>query len=752
MSTRCRLVQPLMALALCLVLATGLAQPLDEGQLSAAEIREETDFLRKIGSVLAAAHAYRTQESERLAALLAVEERTLSADDVHPDMLRAALLARDSMRSRGAVLAGQIVHRQAVLAEVQQRISTLGRGLEDAAEDDSEAQSRRADRDLLVEQAQVLHTLIDGLRQLLTASRRVETLSTQRLRLLQGRMGLDAVTQTTGSARDPRVAPLERVIAGLADESASLATQAGAIGGKDPDALARRDRLDMRLHDTGTRTFLRENDLDLIGLSSQLDGLVALREDSATPAHLLVDAGTVLKLLGDELQSLRIELADERRVLAVRRALLRGRGLTDGPAWAMTAELEGQIDAQGQMVAALIERIAPEPARFAEQLAVIDAAVLTERLPLPGARGDWQRIGAGIAVLPALVVRRQSALVLDLRERIADFSADDWVPLAGGGMVLIVGILGLVWWLGRPGRALGRRLAEPVAALVPVLPWTIPPLLWAWLGATLDLPTNEWLPGLLLLGVGPTCAFLLALVRTELFAPGLPAESAAVRGAFYRRLRWGLVLAAVVSTVYALTHSLPISPLVADLLDRLAMVGLLLLAVPAFGLKTLILGQLQPSGASGALTTDPSGEQDSKQMRPNPGAPRRHGARLLAWLSQAAALVLAAAGVLGFLGYLNLAWAIVIDLGWLALVAALLHLARAVLDDLYDAAAHCLACMVADVGTARGDLWQRQFLDPAHGFAVLLAWLVALWGLVRLWSAPGGASGAGGRHRDPERP
>ncbi|HYN77384.1 MAG TPA: hypothetical protein VES73_06285, partial [Lamprocystis sp. (in: g-proteobacteria)] len=84
-----------------------------------------------------------------------------------------------------------------------------------------------------------------------------------------------------------------------------------------------------------------------------------------------------------------------------------------------------------------------------------------------------------------------------------------------------------------------------------------------------------------------------------------------------------------------------------------------------------------------------------------PVAHDRPGPRLLAWLSQVAALALVAAGLLGLLGFLNLAWAIAINLGWLALVAALLYLTGGALDDLFNVAARRLPAMAAAWGLRR---------------------------------------------------
>jgi len=738
------LVHPLTVMALCLMLtpvaAVGQPLPVANTLTPLREIQDATDRLLLGRTEIAEATRHRIRESERLAAQIAEEERRLRSADIQPGMLQAARQERDAVRSRIRTLEGQIAHRQAALARLQQRVAALERTLTDTPVRDLDDLSQHTTLRLLSDQIAALRALLDSFAELVTADQRFEILSEQRLRLLQRRIRLDAIDYATAPEHDPRVPLLESAVSQFLGETAHLAAALITIDENDPATRPQRDLLETRLHDAASRAYLRQNDLDLLGLRGQLAGLIALRGDRSAPLPLLAAAADELTAARDELRTLIGELVGERQVIEARRTLLRERGVTAGPTWDLTQDLEDLIDLQQQDIKAELQRVESERIHFAQQMAAVYTDSLTERLPLPGATGEWQRIAAGFAALPTLAMHEHRTLATNLQGRIDLLTPGEWLNLLGGTLAVIALTLGLRHWLRRHHLESGRRLAIPAQALVPALPWAIPALIWAWVAFSLDLPANAWRPRLLVLGVWPASAFLLRLARLELFVPEQSASQLAERTVFFRRLRWALGLTVVISVLYSLTHALPVSPLAADLLDRLALFGLLLLAVPAFGLRGLILQLAQVAGETADPSPDAapnrSGGQSSAPpppARPEAATPHRHGVRLLAWLSRAAAVALAAAGLLGLLGYLNLAWAIAAYLGWLALIAALLYLALGALDDLHTTALRRFERWSDKKMDTRGDLWRREFLGPTHALAVLLAWLAAGWGLVRLW-------------------
>ncbi|WP_295460962.1 mechanosensitive ion channel domain-containing protein, partial [uncultured Thiodictyon sp.] len=458
---------------------------------------------------------------------------------------------------------------------------------------------------------------------------------------------------------------------------------------------------------------LAQNDLELLGIRRRLDGLMALREDPSMPVAVLRAAADRLGQLTAQLREYPSELAGERRMLTPPPPRANDTAAAADPL-APPADLAAAITRQGHEVEDLIQRTAAERARFYAAAAQVYAASLTDREPFPVTAGEWQRIGHGAAGLPRLLMRELAVVWQDLASATSARRPAQWPGVIAGAALLAVATVAAPLLLRRrlvdPDP--GRRVAAPAGALAAALPRAAPAALWAWVGWRLGLPLYELIPVLLLLGIWPTSVFVLTLARAALFGPDPARVPSAARLAFYRRLRWGLVLSALVAALYLLTRSLPVSPLLGDVLDRLAMVGVLLLAVPAFGLRGLIRHLAE--------------HRQTAVTPPADTGPIRRRAWLLGEVSRLIALAMVVAGVLGLLGYANLAWAITSRLGWLALQATLLYLVVGSLGDLRDHAA-------ARIEGELGDFWRRHFLFPAYELAILLAWLIAGWGLLQLW-------------------
>ena len=596
MSSWRTLVKPLTAPVLGLYLAAGPALAQVSGPTGnltpLTEIQDETTRLQQINAEIGLASAHRGGESERLAAQLAAEELTLRSAQIQPDDLRSARLELDAAGSRVSTLEGQIAHRQTGLMRLQQRVATDARSLAAVPPQDLDELAARTALRLLKEQAAAQQAVVDGLQQLLAANRRSKTLSEQRLRLLQGRIRLDTIDRAAASAADPRVPLLESVVTQLLRETASLASQEGGAprwtrlrGTGWTCAYTTPPPAPTSARTTWICWACRRASTDWRPCAETVrrrDACSRRPWPNSNPLTM-----TCRRWNGNWSANARFSMSQD--------ALRQERGLAPGPGSAFAADLDELIGFQEQDIKVLRARIAANRIDFARQIAAAYTQSLTERSPLPGAPGERQRIIAGLATLPSLAAQEHRTLWRDLQDRTAALTSGGRAALAGGTLLLVAGILGLRWWLRRQPLNTGRRLNILALALIPVLPWAIPAVLWSWLAESLGLPPSQSLPRLLLLGVWPAIYFLLRLTRAELLTPGLPTEQMALRQEFCRRLRWGLVLAAVVCTVYVLTHALPVSPLVTDLLDRLAMFGLLLLAVPAFGLKRLIL---QPGSVS----------------------------------------------------------------------------------------------------------------------------------------------------------
>ena len=723
-------------LLLVLIGAAGLAAAAGAWIPALTDISDENARLLQVSRDLEAAVARRTQDAQRLEARLAVEERELRARDIHPDMLRAARLELETTRQRVETLDGQMVHQRGALARLEQGIVALAEAPDPSPDTDLVQLRRAAALRLLREQADTIRSLGDNLARLGTAVRRLRVLDEQRLRLLQARVRLDSIDALASPlgggvvlGADPEVKAREREVTDLLRAAGHLADEAGAVVGEDPGAVARRETLEARLQDLSVRGNLAQNALELLGLRQRLDGLSALREDPSMPVSLLTAAADELQQVKAQLRDDLLGLQHQQALLATRRNLTADKG---GAGISVTpdATLDADIARQVQEVTDLLRRAGEERGRFTAMAAQVYVRSLTERHPFPLSAAEWRRIAAGVGLLPHRLARSVEVILRDIHTRATAPGPSQWPALGGVALLLAVGALALRRALRRHliAPAPTRRVAAPARALAAALPLAIPAAAWAWVGLRLDLPHDEFMPVLLLLAIGPVAVFVLTLARSALFGADPARARAPARLAFYRRLHWGLLTAALVAALYLMTRSVPVFPLLGDVLDRLAMLGLLLLAVPAFGLRALILNRAPARDGVTAAAADPDERPVPQPVDapPRPPRPVRRGRRLLAALTRLIALALVVAGVLGLLGYANLAWAITSRLGWLALVATLLYFAVGALGDLRDRVA-------GQLDGDGGAFWRRDVLRPGHRLAVLLTWLIAGWGLARLW-------------------
>ncbi|MCF7984924.1 MAG: mechanosensitive ion channel, partial [Thiohalocapsa sp.] len=211
---------------------------------------------------------------------------------------------------------------------------------------------------------------------------------------------------------------------------------------------------------------------------------------------------------------------------------------------------------------------------------------------------------------------------------------------------------------------------------------------------------------------------------------------------FYRRLRLGLLLATAVAALYILARTLPVAPILADLIDRLAMLGVLALAISAFALRSLF-------------------RRFALHDR------HRRWAAVMAPMSRLLPAFLLGVGLLGLAGFINLAWALLTYLAWAVVVGLLLLFVIGLLSDVRDhfvqqlttpeppqdaaavplqSAAHAddetLPDEQADAADAEppprpangmADFWRTHFVEPGYRLGVLLSLFAAGWLLLYLW-------------------
>lgn len=659
------------------------------------QVQQQTAELQGLLGELQFARATLETEIVQLAAQLAREEASPLDRRIDAEALRAARLDLDSVRARISVMAGQIDQfqlrlrrEQLLLAEIVSHLANTGAGSPETRRAQAAIEPLRA-------HARTTAAMLDTYRHRLILAQRLERLLEQRLALLQSRLRLDTMDELAAFVRDPRVPAIQASITEFLREASRLRSAMAAVAGDTPADQAQRSQLGFEADDAVSHAFLAQNALERILAEHWLDTLATVRDDDLMPLAVLNDGADKLAEIGANLDKIAAALDGQRRALDSQRALFARQDPGDRTRLDLIAALDGQVSEQQRELESLRARLTAERQSYARIIGKRSAASLLEHRPLPATAAEWARVGANARGLPELAwesLRERWAMLV---ENARDAPPGQWIWIALGSLVVILGTLG--------GRRLLVRAAvdrpRPMrAALGRALPGLIPAGLVGLVGSVFGVPTDPLVAILLLLLLRPAQVFAMDLARRALAHRG---EDAEVQR-FLRLLRLGLLPALLVAAVYLLTCALPVAPILGELLDRLAMLGLLTLALPAFAARRLLM---------------------------HPGERSRRRAAFLGRLSQVLPIFLILTGSLGLAGFANLAWAMLTDFGWALAVATGLSLALGLLSDLE----RVLDARLRARGGELESLWRTHFLEPGYRAGQLAIAISAGWTLFRLW-------------------
>ncbi|MGC1952152.1 MAG: mechanosensitive ion channel domain-containing protein [Gammaproteobacteria bacterium] len=466
------------------------------------------------------------------------------------------------------------------------------------------------------------------------------------------------------------------------------------------------------------RARLVHHDIRLAGIEMDLERLDLLARRSEADPPLLQDAlreidGLIAELRAtDQLFIQALPLGERQRKLIAPG----GKGAAEArralAALLQDATRRQQQVAEQQVLAARLK--ARLEARYESTL----RHDLLARSELPGTREGWSELLGSFAATPKAILYQVQLSVVAAAWALVEAPPWRWV-----GLVLALGLL--LWLMRWVKHASQRGIRAASAGKVRTFVGTVSVAVLRmiqrnvlWLGLTLALLCVVWIsqvpqPGrgiiatLVLVGVIIKAVFTFvsqvlaaADVRTEHIPPRL-----------FTRLRWSVLAGGILGAGVLLIHLSGLPEATADAMDRAFMLYLLLVFPTLLGLREFVLGLLV----------------------------QRYAERLWFQTFRVVSLLLmfslVGIGLIGVVGYLNLAWMVGWYLGIFLLGLVAWQAARGLLGD-----GVILLKNLAVKHTNYGLLWTQDIIAPVHRILEAALFIGALLILSKVYGIQGGTA------------
>ncbi len=466
------------------------------------------------------------------------------------------------------------------------------------------------------------------------------------------------------------------------------------------------------------RARLVHHDIRLAGIELDLERLDLLARRSDPKPQLLQGARRELESLLAELQATE-QLFIQAKPLAERQKKLIGR---DGKE---AAEASRAIESLLKAATRRQQRVGEQLALATRLQARLEAryeATLRQNLlacsALPGTPEEWRELLGNLANTPKAILYQVQLSVVAAARALVEAPPWRWA-----GLVLV---LGLLVWLMRWGRQASQRSIRAVSArTVRTFVGTVSLALLRmiqrnllWLGLTLALLSVVWIievpqPGkgiiatLVLVGVIIKAVFTFvgqvlaaADVRTERIPPRL-----------FTGLRWSVLIGGTLGAVVLLIHLSGLPEATSEVMDRAFMLYLLLVFPLLLQLREFALELLVPRYAE------------------------RLWFQTLRFVSLFLLLSFVGTGLIGVVGYLNLAWMVAWYLGIFLLVFVCWQAARGLLSD-----GIIVLKNFAVTHSSYGLLWTQDVIAPMHRILEVALFIGALLVLSEVYGIQGGTA------------
>lgn len=638
------------------------------------------------------------------------DERKLQANEIDTRVLEQARLELASRKSRSNSVKTRILARQEALSSTQEELKTKREELQQLESQDGEASTIATLKAEIAEQAglsQELDSLLEKLQELQGVLRERIALADQRLGLLQSRFQLPDLSKPRLPASAQR-RTAQRKITQLLGEAAAYRRKTAGLDESQPRDLAKMRLLELQAMHAEESADLLQDELKLTRINDALTTLLEFSRAEATPLRVLDNGRDMLRDIKDELGSMRAlfnrkqnELQGQQRIIKQQGAIASGEDSTLDQRLGLLNDLLEDIASKSTEVSASDERRISILNDYQRAITASRNRQLFIRAPLPSSREGWRDLGNGLLELPARMWRNLASASESLRNAAvnAGNSKRSLAVLSVIGLLLLAAIsrYGLQrYFLNEKSRSWSPTISLIADVLYRNIWFLLPPLMLWLLGQVFALPQTSLALLITLLIIWPIIRIIRDVVEyvVERFTPEL---DRAATGLALREARWVIGFTGLIIGLLSIAEAVALSPTVSAVIGRVALISLLLIAVPALHLRRLLIA----------------------------GHPDVSGGGLLGWVSLLLPAILITSAVIGFFGYLNLAWAIVNRLGWILIAFVGLALCTSLLRESMTRYGDSLRERKPD----SAEFWINNIFGPVYrllmlGLVVLTAWLL----------------------------
>lgn len=679
-------------------------QALEENRVAIERMREEL-------------LAQSTEISRRLA--------TLQVGDVTEAMVEQARVDTKAARLRQQELQAEIAGTERRIKELEQSIRDL------EAREQLLRNPARAEEDAATRAEQLERT-----RQALAELRSESMLENQHLENLRNRLELVAMRLSLAEQWQSRVedfyqiqqeqirrevqedleSRLQRQRQTYLDRAAELSQRLERE--RDTLSPARQRRLETEIKAVEERANLIQLSIRLADIDNTLTGLDTLADKAGAKPNEIREGLRQLRNIrleletSEELLQRKLELyRQQQQVIEQREDLSQADKALSLEEKKLIEDLLADLDDLNRQIQKLITKSEAVQTRLTEHYREILSRDLFARKALPATVEEWNQLLEGLAEAPGILLHQLRLSLESFFKSLAAATALQWLGfiLAEAGALALLILL----WRGLGRLSAGLRTAAEIGfsgRLViffsNLLHWN----LWG-IGIAATVLIAIWIfqipqPGL---GIITTLVLLWIGIKIPINLTWLvfasrhvPAKQRQPR--LYRQWSLALFFGGILAALTILAHLSGVSEAVMDAFDRLFMVYLLVITLPVMRVRRLFIDLL-------------AGHYRGQYWF--------IGLRLLTWLLP---LSLAGIGILGLVGYLNLAWTVAWYLVVSIAILAIWLIAQGLIKDL-------TALMRSHTARHAEEelLWPQELVDPLYKIASIILFLGACTALVRIY-------------------